>query len=85
VKYTRLSSRITFAQTSCTAKKSVGKDMEPKIKVNLSLVHDILPQGGGGNEPVGSRAPDPDILTFGMVFIKTKLIEELPAHLAILT
>lgn len=47
------------------AKKRVGEDdTEPEIKVDLSLIHDILPQRGGGSEPLGSRAPDPDILTF---------------------
>lgn len=32
-----------------------------QLKVDLSLIHDILPQKGGGNEPLGSRAPTTSI------------------------
>jgi hypothetical protein len=55
----------TFALLGYMTKKSEGKEeTEPKIKVDLGLIHDILPQTGGGSEPLGSRAPDPDIVTF---------------------
>jgi hypothetical protein len=56
----------TFALLGYIAEKksSEGEVMEQKIKVDLGLIHDIRPQRGEGSEPLGSRASDPDILTF---------------------
>jgi hypothetical protein len=46
-------------------KKSLEKEeMEPKIKADLGLVHDILAKRCEGSKPLGSRAPDPEMVPF---------------------
>lgn len=53
----------TFAKLGYTSTKST-RDEETEIKVDMSLIHDIVPQKGGGNEPLGTRKPDPTLIAF---------------------
>ena len=37
---------------------------DPEIRVDLSLLHDIVPQKGGGSEQLGTRKHDPSLMSF---------------------
>jgi len=40
------------------------EDRQGEVQFDLSLVHDIVPQDGGGNEPLGSRVAEENVLKF---------------------
>lgn len=53
----------TFAKLGYMSKGN-RDDEEPVLNVDLSLTHDIVPQKGGGNSPVGTQKPDQTLMSF---------------------